>query len=57
MGKLEDEEYLGNALGKMDKYIANGILLGKNLIVTYERKEGGLNTKNLEKLLRGYLEL
>lgn len=57
MGKLEDEEYLGNALSKMDKYIAKGILIGQNLIVTYERKEGGLNTRNLEKLLRGYLEL
>lgn len=57
MGMLEKDGYMADALNKLDSYIQNGIIPGKNLIITYEKEDGGLNTKNLEILLKQYLEI
>ena len=55
LGMLDNEEYLQNIFSKMSQYIQNGIIPGKNLIITYEKSDSPLNTKNLEILLKEYL--
>lgn len=55
LGMLDNEEYLQNTFSKMSQYIQNGIIPGKNLIITYEKSDSPLNTKNLEILLKEYL--
>lgn len=55
LGMLDNEEYLQNTFNKMNHYIQQGIIPGKNLIITYEKSDSPLNTKNLEILLKEYL--
>ncbi len=50
-GLLEDEEYLGNALAKLDEYRGCGIYPGKNLIFTYETRNSPLDIKGIKKML------
>ena len=50
-GLLEDEEYLRNALAKLDEYRDSGIYPGKNLIFTYETRNSPLDIKGIRKIL------
>ncbi len=50
-GLLEDEEYLRNALAKLDEYRGSGIYPGKNLIFTYETQNSPLDIKGIRKML------
>lgn len=50
-GLLEDEEYLRNAVGKLDEYRSNGIYPGKNLIFTYETQYSPLDIKGIKKMI------
>ena len=56
LGMLDKEEYMQNTFYKMNRYIQQGIIPGKNLIITYEKSGSPLNTKNLDILLRAYLK-
>lgn len=55
LGMLDDEDYLQHTFQKIDRYIQNGIIPGKNLIITYEKSNAPLNTKNLEIMLREHV--
>ena len=51
MGMMDDPEYCNKAIAKVDKYVQNGIILGKHLLLSFETKKHPINTKNVEKIL------
>lgn len=55
LGMLDKEEYMQNTFYKMNRYIQQGIIPGKNLIVTYEKSDSPLSTKTLDILIKTYL--
>jgi len=55
LGRMDDSEYSKKAIVKIEEYQRNGIIQGKNLIVTYETKEHPLNIKNVEMLIDAFL--
>ncbi len=55
LGRLDDPEYLEDNIGKINAYIRNGYIPGKNLIVTYETKQMPLNSWLVEAMIREYL--
>ena len=46
-GKMDDPEYTNRFVWKMNTYQANGIIPGKDLLVTYETKENPLSIQNV----------
>ena len=54
-GLMDDPDYSKNAAGKLRLYIENGILPGRNLIITMETQREPLSTRSLEKLIEGFL--
>lgn len=56
LGMMDDEVYLMNSLNKIASYERNDIYLGDRLIVTYETSKRPLNTKEVEKKLRFFLD-
>ena len=54
-GLMDDPDYSKNAAGKLRLYTENGILPGRNLIITMETKTEPLSTKTLEKLIENFL--
>ncbi len=55
LGKMDDEEYAGEALFRIEIYEKNHILLGRDLIVTYETKDRPLNIRLVEEKIREFL--
>lgn len=55
LGRMDDPEYSKKAIVKIEEYQRNGIIQGKNLIVTYETKEHPLNIKSVEQLIDAFL--
>ena len=53
-GMMDDPEYAYNAMEKLVEYVENGIVLGGNLIVTYETAMAPLTHKMIDKKLRNY---
>lgn len=53
-GKMDDEKYARNFGGKMQMYIANGIVPGDRLITTYETKERPLTSETVENVIKEY---
>jgi len=51
-GLLDDETYLESTLRKLNSYSENGIILGDNLLITYESSHYPLNTKMLDGVLK-----
>lgn len=51
-GKMDDPEYAINAVRKIQTYENNGIILGDNLIVTFETSKTVLNNSSLERIIR-----
>lgn len=51
-GLLDDEEYRIQALTKLSEYNQNNIVLGKNLLITYEFQDHPLNIKEIRNMLR-----
>lgn len=51
LGLLDEEGYRKSNLIKMDEYRANGIYIGKNLLITYETKESPLDIKGIRQML------
>ena len=54
-GLMDEPEYSKNAAGKLRLYIENGILPGRNLIITMETKTEPPTAQVLEKLIAEYL--
>lgn len=54
-GLIDDPEYSKNATGKLRLYTENGILPGRNLIVTMETQTEPLSTRVLEKIIAEFL--
>ena len=55
-GRMDDPDYSANAAGKLRLYIENGILPGRNLIITMETKTEPPTAQVLEKLIAEFLE-
>ena len=55
-GRMDDKEYCIKTLNKIELYIANEFLLGKNLIFTYETSETPLNTQTVENKIAEFLK-
>lgn len=55
LGSLGDPEYCFKNLTKLEDYSDNGILLGKNLILTFESRDKPLYTANVDRLIKEYL--
>lgn len=54
-GLIDDPEYSKNATGKLRLYTENGILPGRNLIITMETQTEPLSTRVLEKIIAEFL--
>lgn len=54
MGLLDDSKYMKNALWKLQHYQDEGIILGQNLIVTYDDTESGINSAEIGETIRKY---
>lgn len=54
-GLMDDPDYSNNAAGKLRLYTENGILAGRNLIITMETQSEPLSTRVLEKLISEFL--
>ena len=55
LGRLGDPEYCFDTLIKLEDYSDNGILLGKNLILTFESQKMPLYTANVDRLIKQFL--
>ena len=55
-GRMDDPEYSNNAAGKLRLYTENGLLPGRNLILTMETQTGPLSTRTVEQLIESYLK-
>lgn len=54
-GRMDDPEYTGNMIRKLSEYSKKGILLGKNLILTFETAATPLETQQVERLIDVFL--
>ncbi len=57
LGLMHDEEYRQKAKDKIELYALNGIIQGKNLIITFEAGNCQLNTWYVDKLIEQYFTL
>lgn len=55
LGKLGDEEYCAQNLDKLEVYARNGIIQGKNLILTYECSGKPLSTSLVDQMIETFL--
>ena len=55
LGMMDDPSYVHKALNKINTYIRNGYIPGKNLLLTFESKAVPLNMRNVESQLRTIL--
>lgn len=53
-GLLDDSGYRRENLQKINEYIQNGIIPGKNLIFTFEAQGSPLNLKNIRRMLSAF---
>ena len=54
-GLMDNPEYANNAAGKLRLYTENGILAGRNLIITMETQSEPLSTRIIDKLIETFL--
>lgn len=50
-GKMDDPDYSVSAIKKIQTYEDNGIMMGDNLIITFETSKTVLNTSSLERII------
>lgn len=55
-GLMDDSGYRRENLQKIGEYCENGIVLGKNLIITFEAQGSPLNVRNIKRMLREMME-
>lgn len=56
LGMMSDPEYAGNAVRKINAYEASGIILGKNLLTTFETLNQPLDMRIVEKKIQEFLK-
>ena len=54
-GKMGNEDYKENTVGKLNMYVENGFFPGRNLIFTMESGEESLDTRVVEKMIKEFL--
>ncbi len=54
-GRMDDTDYSNNAAGKLRLYTENGIIAGRNLIITMETQNEPLTTRLVEKIIKELL--
>ena len=54
LGMLDDPDYLEDAMFKLNTYAKNGIIIGKNLIITFETKEHPFNTAQIDQMINTF---
>ena len=54
-GMMDDPDYLEDAILKLNKYAQNGIIIGKNLIVTFETIANPSNTSQIDQIIQTFL--
>ena len=54
-GKMGNEDYKENTVGKLNLYVENGFSPGRNLIFTMESGEESLDTRVVEKMIKEFL--
>ena len=57
LGMLDDPEYFRDNINKLELYFRNQIIVGKNLIITYETSIQPLSVKTVDKILKEYFLL
>ena len=55
-GKIDDEYYAGEFVKKINSYIANDLLIGKDVIVTFETQDNSLDIGIVKKLVGSLLD-
>ena len=55
LGMMDDEEYIRKAFERIMIYEKNGIILGKNLVITYETSKSTLDVRTVEKIIAEFL--
>lgn len=55
-GMMDDFVYSGNLVKRLAIYAQKNIIPGKNLIITMETREQPLNTKDVERVIKAFLE-
>lgn len=55
MGMMDDNEYVTNAIKRVESLIQNGVFPGKNLIITVETKALPINIGLIDTLIQEYL--
>lgn len=53
-GMMDDMEYVGKAMKKIMLYEKNGLVLGKDLLITYETSVAPFNSRIFENMLKAY---
>ena len=56
LGLLDDESYRKSVLAKIDDYRADGIYLGKNLLITYETARNPFDIGGTRNMLQAIFE-
>lgn len=56
-GMMDNPEYARKAFAKLQHYASNGIILGVNLIATFETKECPLDMTQVERMVACYFEV
>ncbi len=56
LGMMDNADYVEKVMKKLEGYMRNGILPGKQLILTYETRKYGCNTKMIDTLIKAYFE-
>lgn len=56
-GLLDDSGYRRDNLQKVNEYIENGIILGRNFIFSFEAQGSPLNLKNIRRMLCGIMDI
>ena len=54
LGRMDDPEYACRAVEKIRQYAENGIVIGKNLICTFEANESPLRPKTVDAMIKVY---
>ena len=54
-GMMDNPSYMDDFVSKINLYETNGIIQGKNLIITYETSKIPLNMRTVDKLIKTYL--
>ena len=55
LGMLGDPKYCADNISKLENYLMNGIIQGKNLILTYECKDKQLSTVYVDQMIKQFL--